>query len=78
VTLKLQIQVSALFTNYTYVDKVKIVSKLDGTYFIFVLYAFGIVGISSVNLITGNMLELSIYNQCKIKFSFNFPTAQIM
>lgn len=59
-SLKLQLQVNALFTNYIHVDNVKIVSKLDVTYFIFVLHAFGITGVSSVNLITGNMLELSI------------------
>lgn len=59
-TLKLQFNVNVLFTNYTRVDKVKIVSKLDVIYFILVLYALGTFGSTSINLITSNFLELAI------------------
>jgi hypothetical protein len=53
-TWKLQFHINALVTNYTDINKVKILSKVDVTYFAFALYAFRIFD-SSVNLITGNM-----------------------
>jgi hypothetical protein len=60
VTLKLQFNVNVLFTNYTRVDKVKIVSKLDVIYFILVSYALVTFGSTSINLITSKFLELAI------------------
>ena len=59
-TLKLQFNVNVLFTNYTRVDKVKIVSKLEVIYFILVSYALGKFGSTSINLITSKFLELAI------------------